>query len=68
MKLLRNESVKVGGNAIVLTMKGKEYTIYGRTNGHKFEVHSSIVSKNTEEIMDMDWLYFESNELNVDNY
>ena len=68
MKWLKNESVKVGGNAIVLTIKGKEYTIHGRTNGLKFEVHSSIVNKNTEEIMDMDWLYFESENLNVDNY
>ncbi|MCA1803064.1 MAG: hypothetical protein LC662_11445 [Rhodothermaceae bacterium] len=68
LKWLRNESDQVGDNAIVLTIKGKEYYIYGQTNGHKFEVHSSIVVKNTEEIADMYWLYFESDKLDVNNY
>ncbi|MCR9174132.1 MAG: hypothetical protein NXI10_16655 [bacterium] len=68
MKYNPNISAKVGAIQIELFIEGKAYVLSSATNGKYVEIHKSAVTKNKELIEAKDWLYFETGDLNFDNY
>lgn len=68
MSFKKNGSYKLGAKAIVLTINGKSYTLLCSTHGNHLEVSSDIVNKNKASIGEMNTIYFEAENLNIDNY
>lgn len=59
---------KVGAISMDLTIKGKKYGLSSSTHGQYVEAHSSIATKNQDQLIPDSWLYFETNGVNFDNY
>lgn len=68
MTLVEDETFKLGGKSITLTLNGKNCTLLTRTNCEYFEISSSWVTKNKALVKGQDFLYFKASELNIDNY
>ena len=61
-------AAKVGAIRMELTIHGKRYDLSSATNGEYVEAHSSIATKNQDQIDPDSWLYFKTNGVNFDNY
>lgn len=60
-------SYKMGAINFSIYIKGNPYSFSGRTHGDFIETHSDIITKNKSWI-DQEWIYFKTNNLNLDNY
>jgi hypothetical protein len=59
---------KVGAIRMELTIQGKKHNLSSATHGEYLEAHSSIATKNQDQIDPDSWLYFNTNGVNFDNY
>lgn len=61
-------TAKVGAIHIEFTIDEKKYDLNSSTHGDYVEAHSSIATKNQDQIEPDSWLYFKTNGVNFDNY
>ena len=61
-------AAKVGAIRMELTIDGKKLVLSSSTNGDYAEAHSSIATKNQDQIEPDSWIYFKTNGVNFDNY
>jgi hypothetical protein len=64
---LEGGSYKMGGISFAIYINGIEYHFVGRTKGTLIEASSNVVTINKSWIGE-EWIYFKTNDLNLDNY
>lgn len=61
--------IKTGSMAIILTRKdGKTFVARGNSNSNFLEISSGVATLNTGELSDTEWLVFNTNGINFNNY
>lgn len=61
-------SAKVGAISMELTINGEKHILTTSTHGEYLESHSSIATKNQDQVTPNSLLYFKTNGVNFDNY